>query len=203
LSYGKIWLYRALIHSNVPRTPTCHRITRYFPTRSRSVRQTPEAHRLRREIIATALPTLDQPHGAGVPGARRTIRRRSGGDRARLQHRARVFAVRDIWAQIEASTTASRRRAVHAMFQTTRLLRHTTYWLLENRATTWISNARPALFAKSRNCSASSRVLSVTEQARLSVKRSQLIEQHVPEQLASRIASLQALHCALDLVESP
>ncbi|HXI76483.1 MAG TPA: hypothetical protein VNH21_05070, partial [Steroidobacteraceae bacterium] len=44
-------------------------------------------------------------------------------------------------------------------------------------------------------------VLSVTEQARLSVLRSQLIEQHVPEQLASRIASLDALHCALDLVD--
>jgi glutamate dehydrogenase len=44
-------------------------------------------------------------------------------------------------------------------------------------------------------------VLSVTEQARLSVLRSQLIEQHVPEQLASRIASLETLHCALDLVD--
>jgi glutamate dehydrogenase len=43
--------------------------------------------------------------------------------------------------------------------------------------------------------------LSVTEQARLNVQRSQLIEQHVPEHLASRIASLEALHCALDLVE--
>jgi glutamate dehydrogenase len=33
------------------------------------------------------------------------------------------------------------------------------------------------------------------------VLRSQLIEQHVPEDLASRIASLEVLHCALDLVE--
>jgi len=35
----------------------------------------------------------------------------------------------------------------------------------------------------------------------LGVLRSQLIEQHVPEQLAARIASLEALHSALDLVE--
>src|SRR6202020_3515826 len=44
-------------------------------------------------------------------------------------------------------------------------------------------------------------VLGVTEQARLKVMRSHLIEQHVPEDLASRIASLEVLHCALDLVE--
>ena len=35
----------------------------------------------------------------------------------------------------------------------------------------------------------------------MSEARSRLIEQHVPEQLAARIASLETLHCALDLVE--
>ena len=37
--------------------------------------------------------------------------------------------------------------------------------------------------------------------SRLRAKRSHLIEQRVPEQLAARIASLKTLHCALDLVE--
>jgi glutamate dehydrogenase len=44
-------------------------------------------------------------------------------------------------------------------------------------------------------------VLGPTEQARLRERHSRLIEQHVPESLAARIASLEALHCALDLVE--
>ena len=44
-------------------------------------------------------------------------------------------------------------------------------------------------------------MLGATASARLSAQRSQLIEQHVPEQLAARIASLETLHCALDLVE--
>jgi glutamate dehydrogenase len=35
----------------------------------------------------------------------------------------------------------------------------------------------------------------------LKIMRSNLIEQHVPEHLASRIAALDALHCALDLAE--
>jgi glutamate dehydrogenase len=44
-------------------------------------------------------------------------------------------------------------------------------------------------------------VVSATASARLSAQRSALVEQRVPEQLASRIASLDTLHCALDLVE--
>jgi len=43
--------------------------------------------------------------------------------------------------------------------------------------------------------------LSITEQSRLKAARSQLIEQQVPETLAARIASLEAMHCALDLVD--
>jgi glutamate dehydrogenase len=35
----------------------------------------------------------------------------------------------------------------------------------------------------------------------LSALRSQLVAQHVPDELAVRIASLEELHCALDLVE--
>ena len=44
-------------------------------------------------------------------------------------------------------------------------------------------------------------VLSPTARATMSEARSRLIEQHVPEQLAARIASLETLHAALDLVE--
>jgi glutamate dehydrogenase len=45
-------------------------------------------------------------------------------------------------------------------------------------------------------------VLTAVEQSRLGVLRSRLIEQHVPETLATRIASLEWLHCSLDLVEA-
>jgi glutamate dehydrogenase len=45
-------------------------------------------------------------------------------------------------------------------------------------------------------------VLPAVEQARLGVLRTRLIEQHVPEALATRIASLEWLHCSLDLVEA-
>jgi glutamate dehydrogenase len=115
-----------------------------------------------------------------------------------------VFAVRDIWAQIEGLDNRIPATVQYTtMFQTTRLLRHMTYWLLENRRNDLdIERAVLRYAAKVAELSGEfGEVLSVTEQARLSVLRSRLIEQHVPEQLASRIASLEALHCALDLVE--
>jgi glutamate dehydrogenase len=43
--------------------------------------------------------------------------------------------------------------------------------------------------------------LTVTDRARLESHRARLVEQHLPEDLASRIASLDVLHSALDLVE--
>jgi glutamate dehydrogenase len=89
------------------------------------------------------------------------------------------------------------------MNQTIRLLRHMSYWLIENlrgdlhieRAVRRYGPSVAKLFGKF------DEVLSITEQARIAAQRTQLIEQHVPEQLAARIASLEALHCALDLVE--
>jgi glutamate dehydrogenase len=89
------------------------------------------------------------------------------------------------------------------MFQTTRLLRHMSYWLLENhlgdldieRAVRRYAAPVAELFGELGG------VLGATEQARIAGQRSHLIEQHVPERLATHIASLEALHCALDLVE--
>ena len=60
-----------------------------------------------------------------------------------------VFAVRDIWAQIEALDNRIPAAVQYtAMFQTTRLLRHMSYWLLENRRErSRTSSARCARYA--------------------------------------------------------
>ena len=78
-----------------------------------------------------------------------------------------------------------------------------SYWLLENRRDDLdIERAVLRYAAKVGELFHElAGVLSATEQARLNVLRSHLIEQQVPEQLAARIASLETLHCALDLVE--
>jgi glutamate dehydrogenase len=208
LSYGKIWLYRALIHSNVPEDPYLSaELTRYFPTpvRKRFAARL-KRHRLRREIIATSITnSLINRMGPVFPVRAQDDTGADPAAIARAYSIAReVFAVREIWAEIEGLDNRIPAAVQYtAMFQTTRLLRHMTYWLLEKRRNDLdIERAVSRYAAKVAELSRElPDVLSVTEQARLNVLRSRLIEQHVPEQLASRIASLEALHCALDLVD--
>jgi len=208
LSYGKIWLYRALIHSNVPEDPYLSaELNRYFPTPvQKRFAGRIRRHRLRREIIATAITnSLINRMGPVFPVRAQDDTGADPAAIARAYSIAReVFAVRAIWSHIEDLDNAVPAALQYtAMFETTRLLRHITYWLLENRrndldierAVSRYAGKVGQLFHELNS------VLSVTEHARIRVLRSQLIEQHVPEQLAARIASLDVLHCALDLVE--
>jgi glutamate dehydrogenase len=208
LSYGKIWFYRALIHSDVPEDPYLSaELNRYFPSpvQKRFARRI-KRHRLRREIIATAITnSLINRMGPVFPVRAQDDTGADPAAIARAYSIAReVFAVRNIWAQIEELDNHIPAAVQHtAMFQTTRLLRHMSYWLLENRrndldikrAVSRFAGKVSELFHELHG------VLGVTQKARMSALRSQLVEQRVPEHLAARIASLEELHSALDLVE--
>jgi glutamate dehydrogenase len=208
MSYGKIWLYKALINSNVPEDPYLSaELIRYFPTpvRERFAARL-KRHRLRREIIATAITnSLINRMGPVFPVRAQDDTGRDPAAIARAYTIAReVFAVRDIWAQIEGLDNRIPAAVQYtAMSQTTRLLRHMSYWLLENqRENLDIERAvrRYGALVKELWGELNS-VMSASAYARLGVLRSALIEQHVPEQLATRIASVETLHCALDLAE--
>jgi glutamate dehydrogenase len=208
LSYGKIWLYRALIHSDVPEDPYLStELARYFPAPvQKRFAARLKKHRLRREIIATAITnSLINRMGPVFPVRAQDDTGADPAAIARAYSIAReVFAARYIWTQIEALDNQIPAAVQYtAMSQTTRLLRHMTYWLLENRrADLDIERAVLRYASKVGELfNVLGGVLGVTEQARLGVLRSRLIEQHVPEDLAARIASLEMLHSALDLVE--
>jgi glutamate dehydrogenase len=208
LSYCKIWLYRALIHSNVPEDPYLSaELKRYFPppVQKRFAARL-KRHRLRREIIATAITnSMINRVGPVFPVRAQDDTGADPAAIARAYSIAReVFALRYIWSQIEALDNRIPAAVQYtAMFQTTRLLRHMSYWLLENRrndldikrAVSRYAGKVTELFYEL------TAVLGVSAQARLSALRSQLVAQHVPDELAVRIASLEELHCALDLVE--
>jgi glutamate dehydrogenase len=208
LSYGKIWLYKALIASNVPEDPYLStELARYFPgpVQDRFAARL-KRHRLRREIISTAITnSLINRMGPVFPIRAQDDTGAPPAAIARAYSIAReVFAVRDIWTQIEALDNVSPAAVQYtAMFQTTRLLRHASYWLLENRLDDLdIEKAVRRYGAPVAELAQElGNVLSGTEQARLGVLRSRLIEQKVPDGLATRIASLDTLHCALDLAE--
>jgi glutamate dehydrogenase len=208
LSYGKIWLYRALIHSNVPEDPYLSgELKRYFPTPvQKRFALRVKRHRLRREIIATAITnSLINRMGPVFPVRAQDDTGADPAAIARAYSIAReVFAARYIWTQIEALDNRIPAAVQYtAMSKTTRLLRHMTYWLLENRRDDLDIERGVLRYAAKVGelFHELSGVLGITEQARLRVLRSQLIEQHVPEDLAARIASLEMLHCALDLAE--
>jgi glutamate dehydrogenase len=208
LSYGKIWLYKALINSNVPEDPYLSgELNRYFPEPvQRRFPTRLKRHRLRREIIATAITnSLINRMGPVFPVRAQEDTGAAPAAIARAYTIAReIFAARDIWAQIEALDNRIPAATQYtAMYQTTRLLRHASYWLLENlRDTHDIERAvRRYVGPVSELSRELGSVLSVTARARLGAARSQLIEQRVPEQLATRVASLDTMHCALDLVE--
>jgi glutamate dehydrogenase len=209
LSYGKIWLYKALIHSDVPEDPYLSaELARYFPApvQHRFAARI-KRHRLRREIIATAITnSLINRMGPVFPVRAQDDTGAEPAAIARAYTIAReVFAVREIWAQIEALDNLAPATVQYtAMFETTRLLRHMSYWLLENRRTDLdIERSVRRYAAPVAQLSLNlGEATSATLLARMNAQRAALIEQHVPERLASRLATLESLHCALDLVEA-
>jgi glutamate dehydrogenase len=164
-------------------------------------------HRLRREIIATAITnSLINRMGPVFPVRAQDDTGADPAAIARAYTIAReVFAVRALWAQIEALDNRIPATVQYtAMFETTRLLRHMSYWLLENRrADLGIERAvRRYAAPVAKLAQRLVEALSATEQARLNAARLALIEQRVPEPLAARLAALEPLYCALDLVEA-
>jgi len=207
LAYSKIWLNNHLLASDVPEDPYLSaELVRYFPAPvqerfPRAIRQ----HRLRREIIATATtnsvinrmgPTF-VPRVQGDTGA-------EPAQIARAYTAAReIFAMRAVWEQIEALDNKVRaQQQYEAAFQTSRLLRHVTYWLLTTRPGLQVD----AAVTEFRNGvhqleSATPEVLTGAELARFEEGRKAYVEAGLPPLLAERIASLEALNAALDIVE--
>jgi glutamate dehydrogenase len=208
LSYSKIWLYRALIHSDVPEDPYLSaELNRYFPNAiQRRYGERVKRHRLRREIIATAITnSLVNRMGFVFPVRAREDTGAAPAAIARAYTIAReVFKARDLWAQIEAMDNTMPAKVQYAtMYQIARLLRHMSYWYLTNHSERLDINLAVKRFAPQvaelfRDLV---EVLGPAERAQYNLQRTQLLEQGTPATLADRLASLEAMHAALDLVE--
>jgi glutamate dehydrogenase len=208
LAYSKIWLNNHLLASDVPEDPyLSSELARYFPAPvqerfGRAIKQ----HRLRREIIATATTNslVNRMGATFVPRAQEE----TGADPAQIARAytaaREIFDMRMLWAQIEALDTRVAAKVQYSMqFQTSRLLRHVTYWLLANRKSELHVDKAVAEFRKGvRQLEADiSQVLSGSEHERFERTRKQGTEAGVPAELSGRIASLNAHNSALDIVE--
>ena len=208
LAYSKIWLTNHLLASDVPEDPyLSSELVRYFPApvQERYARQISQ-HRLRREIITTATTNslVNRMGPAFVPRAQED----TGAEPAQIARAytaaREIFDMRRTWAEIEALDTKVPAKLQYSMtFQTGRLLRHVTYWLLAHRRNELQVDAAVAEFRKGvRQLEAEIvNVLASSDRERFEKVRKEHVEAGVPAELAARIASLAANNAALDIVE--
>ncbi|MEX1994994.1 MAG: NAD-glutamate dehydrogenase [Steroidobacteraceae bacterium] len=208
LSFSKIWLSGKLIESDIAEDPFLgSELTRYFPVPVQ--RRYPREilrHQLRREIIVMAT-TNSLVNRMGPVFAIRT-QEDTGADVGSI---ARAFAIareisgmRDLWADIEALDDRVPTSLQYDMaHETTRLLRHLTYWVLRNcgrnldieRA---VNRLRPGI----REIMAElPELIEGLEVERYDRGLQRFGVDGVPAGVARRVAGLAAIHSSVDIVE--
>ncbi len=208
LAYSKIWLNNHLLASDVPEDPYLStELERYFPAPIQE--RFPRAiarHRLRREIIATATTnSLVNRMGPTFVSRAQEDTGAEPAQIARAYSAAReIFRMREVWEQIEAlDNRVPAKLQYEAAFQTGRLLRHATYWLLGSRRRGLQVDAAVAEFRAGVQQleAANAQVLAGVELERFEETRRHFADGGLPPHLATRIASLETLNAALDIVE--
>jgi glutamate dehydrogenase len=208
LSYTKIALYEELLASDVPDDPyLTGELERYFPTEVRERFRTRLArHPLRREIVAAQVTNglvnragttfvfrLGEETGATAPDIARAF--------AVVRE---VFDLRGLWAEIEALDGRIAAHTQVAMLLKVRvLLERATRWLLRHQPrpldiAAAISHFAPGAAALAE---AGSTLLPDGDRAAARAAAEELTGAGVSPALANRVAHLDALVAALDLVE--
>jgi len=208
LSYSKIWLSTHLLDSDVPEDPYLSlELERYFPApvQEKFPRAIPR-HRLRREIITTATTNslVNRMGPMFVPRAQED----TGAEPAQIARAytaaREIFDMRKLWAQIEAlDNKIPAKLQYEMMYQTSRLLRHTTYWLVMHRRRALHVDTAVAEFRKGVG-ELESKVgdlLTGTAHEKFELLRKQHVEAGVPHAVATQVAALEAQNAALDIVD--
>jgi glutamate dehydrogenase len=208
LAYSKMALYSRLIDSDVPEDPYLgHELDRYFPaTMQKRVGKFFHEHRLAREIIATAT-TNSMVNRMGPTFARR-VQDDTGANPSTIVRAYAIareaFVMRKTWGDIEAlDNKVDASTQYEMMFETSRLLRFATYWLIHNHSSrlhieAQVSRLRAGLAELD---DALPGVLSGADLHVFERRRDQYRAAKVPEALAKRMASLAAHRSGPDLVE--
>jgi glutamate dehydrogenase len=208
LAYSKIWLSNHLLASDVPEDPyLSSELERYFPAPvSERFPRTIPKHRLRREIISTAT-TNSLVNRMGPTFMARAQEETGCGpaEIARAYTAAReIFDMRKLWARIEAlDNRITAKLQYEIMHQTSRLLRHVTYWLLAHyRGDLHVDKAvaqyRRGVQELENDID---KLLIGADREHFEALRKRHIEAGVPAELATRVASLEPHNAALDIIE--
>ena len=208
LSYTKLTLYEELLESDVPEDPHLSgELERYFPEALRETyRGWMQEHRLRREIVATHV-SNSLVNRAGTTFTFRMAEETGAAspDIARAYAVAReVFDIRGLSAGIEGLDNK-----IPADVQTRmilsgrRLIERATRWLLRNRRPPLDVAATVSYFAEgvSEFARQAPDLLIGADGHSLEERTSELSEKGVPQDLARRVATLNVVFPALDVVD--
>ncbi len=208
IAYAKMALYSLLIDSDVPEDPYLgHEIDRYFPAKmEKRLGKYFRQHRLRREIIATAT-TNSMVNRMGASFARRA-QEDTGANAATVVRAYAIaresFGMRATWSAIEAlDAKIDAATQYEMMFETTRLLRFCTYWLIHRHSGSLdiekqVGRLRAGL---ARLDDALPKVLAGADLHIFHTRHDAYKAAKVPDALSKRMASLAALRSGPDLVD--
>lgn len=207
LAYAKIWLHDAVMASDLPGDAFMARdLARYFPTALQQ-RFAPQIsqHRLRREIVATAI-TNSMINRVGVGFVLDMMDRTGFGpaEIARAYIVARdAYDLRSLWQEIEAlDGLIPASLQITMLTEANRLLERATGWVLRNVPAPFdigaaIESLAPGIAALEQACPS----ILPTDLAEAVAARSQdYAGQGAPETLAARVGGLIVLASAADIV---
>ena len=208
LSYDKIRLYQQLLDSDVPEDPYLSKeLVRYFPAPlHEKYAAHMQRHRLKREIIATAV-TNSTINRMGATFMMRMQEDTGKGPAAiaKAYTAAReILDARELWGEIEAlDSKVAEATQVDAVMQIWSLLRHMTRWLLNRPGGTLeiAANVERYQAGVSALRKALPEALTPTGKGDFASSQEKWEGLGLPAELAVRLARLSELRAALDMVE--
>ncbi len=208
LAYSKLWLNDDLLSSNLPDDPYfVNDLSRYFPEVMREKFAAEIAsHPLRREIIATFV-TNSMINRVGSTFINSMIEDtgRKGCDIARAYTATRdAFDVRPMWLDIEALQGKIDSKIQFELFnQVTSLIERATSWFLRNYTSPMDVSGIVQTYAEGivQIGKSLARLTEKINKKNFDEKLERYLKAGVPDALAKRIASLEFLSSALDIVK--
>ena len=208
LAFSKIFLYAALLDSDVPEDPHLSaELARYFPLELPDrYGEVMRSHRLAREIVATQV-VNNMLHGGGTTFAFR-LHEETGSpasEIARAYAVARgVFGMRPQWAAIEAlDNEVEADVQLQMLLEGRRLIERGSRWLLRNRRAPMDIGSTVEHFKPGAEILFGSitKLLDPDDVEPLARRVDELRAAAVPDDLAARVASLSTMYATFDVVE--
>jgi glutamate dehydrogenase len=208
LSYDKIRLYQQLLDSDVPEDPYLSReLVRYFPEPlHEKYAEHMQRHRLKREIIATAVTnsTINRMGATFMMRMQEDTGQRPAAVAKAYTAAREIIEARELWAEIEAlDSQVAEDTQIDAIKQIWSLLRHMTRWLLNRPGGTLdiAANVERYQDGVSALRKVLPDVLTPTGKGEFSCNQEKWEGLGMPEALAVRLSRMPELRAALDMVE--